>query len=184
MKKMAVFALSLGGSLLLFLTVAVICVAIWFLRLPDTPETANHSEIKVSQNTNEYEVLAVYRDDHRLLAACVFLDATDKSVWTETVELSDFSEIDRNSKNIFIFNQNIFAEIADRCGGLVYNNYGGGVLLTGAQAVDVLDGVYFAEFCRQIFQKALNTDTVKFFSYLANNTENNFSFPELYDALY
>ena len=76
-----------------------------------------------------------------------------------------------------------FTEITDRYGGLVYNEGNGReVMLTGAQALTVLNSNTFTDFVMQITAKARNRNLYDLFLFICNNTENNLSYINFYDA--
>lgn len=79
------------------------------------------------------------------------------------------------------FNAESFAKIADRTGGLVYNEDGREFLLTGSQAAGMMNGAYFAEACETLLENAMKKDAVQEFIFAANTTVNNLSYPAFYD---
>ncbi len=198
LKKFAVFAASVGGALVLFLTAAVISVTVSMYSesnhgstISDTTDSAD-----AVQNGATVNVTAVYYNEEKLLAAEVEICLSEGSAKAELVNTEAFhkalgqakllecANIDPKRQNFVILDEKIFSEIADRYGGLVYNESGvGEVLLTGHQANARLDGVSFSNFCEQIVENACRNDVRYLFSYLADNTVNNLSYPKFYNAL-
>lgn len=78
-----------------------------------------------------------------------------------------------------------FEKLADRTGGLVYNDsQGNEILLTAVQATEVLNPKAFESFCAQIAKSSLEKDLVSEFFFAVNLCENNFSYPLFYRRLY
>lgn len=89
-----------------------------------------------------------------------------------------------NTKNYIKFDGESFRKIADRMNGLVYNENGADVLLTGSQAVSRMDARLLSDACRQFYNAASKKNIMQEIMYIAGKTENNFSFPAIYKMIF
>jgi hypothetical protein len=122
------------------------------------------------------------------------LDPDEASKETITALLSNGSfysavdsvctSFDKEFKNFIIFDSESFRKITDRMNGVVYNEDGVDVLLTGSQAVKRMDSCLLQIACRQFYDTASSRNVVKEILYIVNNTENNFSYPFVYDIIF
>ncbi len=76
-----------------------------------------------------------------------------------------------------------FAKIADICQGIVYNKEGHEISLAGIQAAKSVNCDNFAEFCVSLTEAAMDIGVFYVFSFVADNTVNNLSYPAFYDAV-
>lgn len=89
------------------------------------------------------------------------------------------------SKQFLKINSESFVTITDRIENLVYNDDNGNeVLLTGKQANDILTEQNFADICKKLTESVLKSNTKDKFLFVANESENNLSYPFLYDWVY
>lgn len=183
MRKFAMLAMVVECSFLLFLTVAAVIIS------ASVASRGNESSlpsdvILADDRTTEVTVLSILNCGEKQYAAKVTLPLPHGTVEAEPISVDRLTEIDTKGQKYIIFDEKFFEEITDRYGGLVYNESGiGEVLLTGGQAVGRLGPISYCDFCEQIAQAALDRDISALFFYLADNTENNLSYPMLYDAL-
>lgn len=82
------------------------------------------------------------------------------------------------------FDEESFAKTTDRLNGVVYNKKDKQLLLTGSQAVEVVDNETFHYFCEQLLQKAFEGNAEQEFLFVANRTENSLSYPKFYEFYY
>lgn len=90
----------------------------------------------------------------------------------------------KNFKTFILFDSESFRKITDRMNGVVYNEDGVDVLLTGSQAVKRMNSDLLELACCQFYDTASRRNVIKEILYIANNTENNFSYPFLYDIIF
>ena len=89
-----------------------------------------------------------------------------------------------NTKNYIKFDGESFRKIADRMNGLVYNESGVDVLLTGSQAVCRMDARLLSDACCQFYSAASKKNIMQEIMYIAGKTENNLSFPAIYNMIF
>ncbi len=181
MKKLAAFSLSLSIATLLFTLTAIVCLGLTYIS-DKKSLSAPSSEASVSTDTKQsITVLVVYKDEQNCFLSRLFLDLNNGRCHGETLDYEDF---DKNHSKFIITGKDFFIKIADRYGGLVYNEDNGAIsLLTGKQAVSVLDAELFTEFCVQLCSTASNDSLYDLFVLLADNTENNLNYPDFYNAI-
>lgn len=206
MKKIYWFALSLGTAFLVFCAAAFLCL---FLSTLDDEEKVNlQNEIVVDEKEPlSLKLLIIFTDSEPIPAAKLTVTPKNGTYTAETVSLESVFDrsaaetIDSEGTYPFIgrclkqagsgvdgfilLDSRNFIKIADRCDGMVYNDVTGSeVLLTGGQALSLLDSHNFTNFCAQAAEYALNGGMYTLFSYLADNTINNLSYPALYLSLH
>lgn len=204
MKKIFWFAVSFGAALLLFCAVALICILLSAVNSDREPEIADNP-ITVKASTESLDLLAVYRNEDSVFACKLDITPHNSAVKATTVDLSEifnrepaevldyegfypfigkcFKILEEKDCKFVMINRENFIKITDICGGIVYNtNMGTESLLTGVQADRVLTSDSFTQICSQVAETALNGEMHKIFSYLADNTKNNLSYPEIYSA--
>lgn len=203
-KKIFWFAVSLGTALLLFCAVAFACILLSAVSSDREPEKSD-KPITVKASEQPLNLLAVYRNEESVFACRLDIKLYDNSVRTVTVDLAKnlnrdpaealdseglypfigkcLEALGESNCRFVVINRENFIKITDICGGMVYNtNTGAENLMTGVQADSILTPDSFTLFCSQVAETALDGEMQKIFSYLADNTQNNLSYPELYSA--
>ena len=199
MKKVLIFTLSLGLAVALFLAVAAASITLSLYSRSDSSATESKSQINtVDSPENElvlYSVAVILKTDSGVYAANLLfnpqgyvesqkIELAQNLPDGSSLELLNSANIDPKTQKYMIFDQKIFAETTDRCGGLVYNEeVKGEVLLTGAQTVEKLNENNFTVFCEQLVKKVFKDNALSTFLYLADNTQHNVTFPEVYNIL-
>ena len=199
MKKLLMFVLSLGLAVALFLSVAAVSITLSLYSRSDSSEAESTSQITTVDSPENglklYNVAVILKTEEKVYAADVsfnrngYVEAKQISVSQDVnglseVELLKSANIDKSSEKYIIFDQKIFSETTDRCGGLVYNEgVKGDVLLTGAQCIERLDEKLFCDFCEQLVKKGFKDNALSMFLFLADNTSHNVTFPEVYEIL-
>ncbi|MBE6798557.1 MAG: hypothetical protein E7525_02090 [Ruminococcaceae bacterium] len=87
-------------------------------------------------------------------------------------------------QNFIKFDSESFRKIADRMDGVVYNENNTAVLLTGNQAVKKMDSEFLSFACSQFYDTASRRNILDEILYIADKTENDFSFPAVYDMIF
>lgn len=197
MKKFAIFAVATAAAFLLFLLAAAVAVAVSLSLKADSPDEIEPETLK--QPSQTVLLLAVLHESDRTFASLLELDPDSKTAEASVVtppenaaEHGVYSlvgtlkaQIDQKTVKYTVFDNEIFAEIADRCGGLVYNVNGTApTLLTGGQAEQMLDPALFSRFCRDIAEYFLKNDVRKGFELIADTAVNDLSYPDFYNIFY
>lgn len=197
MKRFAIFAVATAAAFLLFLLVAAVAVGVSLWQKGDTATENRPEAAKPPSQT--VLLLAVLHESDRTFASLLRLDPDSRTVEASVVtppengaEHGIYSllgrlkaQLGQKTLKYTVFDGKKFAEIADSCGGLVYNESGTAPrLLTGGQAEQLLDPRIFSHFCRGIAEYFLKTNPKKGFSAVLNTSVNNLSYPEFYDIFY
>ena len=197
MKRFAVFAVATAAAFLLFLLAAAVAVGVSLWQKGDTADEDRPEAADTPSQTGA--LLAVLHENDRTFAALLQLDPDSGTAKASVVtppengaEHGVYSllgalktKIGKKSVKYAVFDGKKFAEIADSCGGLVYNESGTAPrLLTGGQAERLLDPVLFSRFCRYLAEYFLKTDPKTGFSAILNTSVNNLSYPSFYDIFY
>lgn len=82
------------------------------------------------------------------------------------------------------FDSESFAKTADRMNGVVYNDNGSARLLTGGQAVQLLNSELLAQSCSQFWDTAAGKNAIEEFFFLTETTEHNLSIKSVYELLF
>lgn len=90
----------------------------------------------------------------------------------------------KNLQNFIKFDGESFRKIADRMNGVVYNENDYEVLLTGIQVLKRMDSLVLSQSLMQFYDTVSHRNVLNELLYIVNNTENNFSYPMLYDLLF
>ena len=199
MKKLLMFVLSLGLAIALFLSVAAVSITLSLHSRSNSSATESTSKINTVDSPENglklFNVAVILKTEEKVYAASVefnlkgYTEAKKISISKDAYGLSDAelmksANIDIKSQKYIIFDQKIFVETTDRCGGLVYNeSEKGEVLLTGAQCLERLDENSFCDFCEQLIKKVFKNNALSMFLFLADNTNHNITFPEMYEIL-
>ena len=199
MKKLLMFVLSLGLAVALFLSVAAVSITLSLYSRSDSSETESTPNINTVDSPENglklYNVAVILKTEENVYAADVtfnrsgYVEAKKMTVSQDVnglseTELLKSAGIDKSLQKYIIFDQKIFVETTDRCGGLVYNDgVKGEVLLTGAQSIEKLDPNVFCNFCEQLAKKAFKDKAMSTFLFLVDNTSHNITFPEIYEML-
>lgn len=196
-------------AFVIFLLAAAVVVGVTFLRdgLSDGnakghPNAAPGDDTPTKSTDQRADLLVVFKEDDRVLAATLTVWLDSGKVAAETVNLTDelittldaegifpflgrcFAQTDQKRQKYIVFDGENFSKITDIYGGLVYNESGSGeVLLTGGQAVAVMTNESFPTFCKQLTQKLLGKNAVDGFRLVANTTLNNLSYPEFFEKM-
>ena len=200
MRKIFWFSIISGATLFLFIVVSVILAAVILSARTESSalDTASATD-PTHQRENSQEVLLIFdgedcfmsqlniTPDGELQFSTPFFNGkigerTLKEYLTENTPDEIVETVCGKSARFVKISPKNFTEITDRYGGLVYNESNGReVMLTGAQALTVLNNATFTDFVVQIVSKARSRNFYDFFLYVSNNTENNLSYIALYD---
>lgn len=202
MKKLCYFALSFGLALIIFCLLSLCIVALSVYK--DLNSDGDSAKVKDTPSVIEtpLSVTVILLDEAEFYAADLTIFAKQKKATAKAIDVShvdsekyfisqniyslkkEISAIGNQNAKFICVNKNLFSIIADRCRGLVYNISDDNViLLTGKQALELLDNKNFSNFCEQIAQHVLTYDFLENFQYISNSTNNNLSYPELYNAI-
>lgn len=194
-------------SVVVFVTIVLAVALFSGIRLPVENRQNNISES--NEDKGIMQVMVIYCDDptERYFACALSLDLHQNDVHTATVDckgtegnksLSDIYKTDgfypflsactqkvSTEQLPFVkLNSNTFVIIGDRLKKIVYNTKNNQqVLLTSRQAEQQLNAENFSSFCAQYAESALKKDIINEFLFIASVTENNLSYPRLYENL-
>ncbi len=193
--------------MLIFATVIVVCA--FLSGVGKSADATKDNTSILPQETEVLHIMALFCDEtgDRYFASHLMLDLTHKTARAEPVDceakmdgtfLSDVYKKDglypfasacigtvSTEKMPFVkLNSNTFVIIADRLKNIVYNvKNNGKVLLTSRQTEQMLDNEIFSAFCVQYVESALSKNIKDEFLFIASVTENDLSYPRLYDIL-
>ena len=213
MKKIIWFIISMLISTAILGFTAAVCLyfsgAFGFLTDSEDKNSINQAEnIPESRNlASDTSILAIFSEGQRLETCIITVDFAAKKVDVSVPDIDGynnensayvlqneglypfvsrcFAAAGQNVESFLLINSENFVKITDKCRGIVYTCSDiGTVLLTGSQAECLINSENFAYFCSQLTEYALAYNKNELFSYLANNTVNNLSYPKFYDLIY
>lgn len=210
MKSFITFSVSFLAALILFGTVAVLCLGLSY----GVGGADNNSSVTLqSDDANDKalppsSILVIFENDSDLhlclldifmKSGFVTAEYVDYGISFENVTLKNHYEqsgvfcladavsklFDKEKIKYIKITPKTFEKIADRTGNLVYNDSKGNeMLLTSTQAAALIDSDSFAHLCKQVAKNVIKSDVLNNFQFAVSLCENDFSYPSLHRRLY
>ena len=201
LKKVLQFAVSFLAAFFVFFGLAFLLIFMSSGINGDNPSESRTESVQstvLSQVEEQVHVLVVFVDEMQMFATQIAINKNKHTVNAVTVDTSGLDEVyengglypfitecqakaPNNPEYFLKINGESFVTITDRISGIVYNEADGNrVMLTGEQAKDMLSEQSFTEFCRQLTENVLKSNTKEHLLFIVNNSENNFSYSDIY----